>query len=355
MLETRYIEIANIIEKDIVNKKHSDKLPGVVKLGSIYGVDPKTISKAITLLVEKDLLFVVPKKGTFVRDSSVTLKKVYIYSNLDISNSPNNNANYQALIYFGISEKLASLKISSEVIQHSHLLPDFHKKLLRLSSSIDIQTEALIIMSSFDIFKDFVPILAQRKVRTVFIQNHFYPQFQFKRVYGDDIDSLERAVLVAVKRGYDCFAHFIFTHKGFGNSNGERRLEGFQRGIEKNRDKVKEVLFGTDIEQFADDFASKIQSDKTKKWVFISSAGNITFNVYMKLLAKGLLVGKDYGFIGFEFSLVSNFLGANSFTGIDYRPAELGKAAADILFSSDLVHKVKYDFQEGTTLPPLSV
>lgn len=65
-LTERYKSLANEIEADIHNGVFREKLPGTLQLSAKYGVAPKTISKATTLLGERGLVTARPREGTYI-------------------------------------------------------------------------------------------------------------------------------------------------------------------------------------------------------------------------------------------------------------------------------------------------
>ncbi|OGV55654.1 MAG: hypothetical protein A2017_02965 [Lentisphaerae bacterium GWF2_44_16] len=66
MLETRYIDLSEKIEKGIKDGLWKERLPGVIKLGRELNADPATLSKAFRVLEDKGLVTIQGKKGTFI-------------------------------------------------------------------------------------------------------------------------------------------------------------------------------------------------------------------------------------------------------------------------------------------------
>lgn len=66
MIETRYIDLSEEIEKGIKEGQWKERLPGVMKLSRELNAGPATISKAFKLLAEKGLVTIDGKKGTYI-------------------------------------------------------------------------------------------------------------------------------------------------------------------------------------------------------------------------------------------------------------------------------------------------
>ena len=68
-----YLEIASKLERYILGGLYAtgDKLPSVRALASELGVNPNTVSKAYSVLEEKQLIHTLSKKGAYVTYSSV--------------------------------------------------------------------------------------------------------------------------------------------------------------------------------------------------------------------------------------------------------------------------------------------
>jgi len=66
MIETRYIDLSEKIEKGIKEGLWKERLPGVMRLSRELNAGPATISKAFKLLSEKGLVTIDGRKGTFI-------------------------------------------------------------------------------------------------------------------------------------------------------------------------------------------------------------------------------------------------------------------------------------------------
>lgn len=66
--EPLYNQIANALIQSIVAGHYQDKLPTEVALAEQFDVSVPTIKKAMTILVENDIVTRIPGKGTFVKD-----------------------------------------------------------------------------------------------------------------------------------------------------------------------------------------------------------------------------------------------------------------------------------------------
>ena len=66
MIETRYINLSEEIEKRIKEGHWKGRLPGVLRLSMELNAGPATVSKAFKILAEKGLVTIDGKKGTFI-------------------------------------------------------------------------------------------------------------------------------------------------------------------------------------------------------------------------------------------------------------------------------------------------
>lgn len=64
----KYEQVARDLEKRIREGAYSKKLPGIRLLSDDLGSNPMTVGSAIKLLVEKGLLYRIPKSGTYVQE-----------------------------------------------------------------------------------------------------------------------------------------------------------------------------------------------------------------------------------------------------------------------------------------------
>ncbi len=68
---SRYQEIANDIEKDIIEKKYIQQLPEQFELAEKYQTSRVTIVHALKILQNKKLIKTVKGHGTFVTNKSI--------------------------------------------------------------------------------------------------------------------------------------------------------------------------------------------------------------------------------------------------------------------------------------------
>lgn len=68
---SKYKEIANQIEKEIVSQKYTEKLPEQVELAAIFKTSRITIMHALKILADKGLIKTVKGHGTFVNKDAI--------------------------------------------------------------------------------------------------------------------------------------------------------------------------------------------------------------------------------------------------------------------------------------------
>lgn len=77
MIEARYIDLSEEIEKGIKQGRWQGRMPGVIKLSRELDANPATVSKAFKLLSEKGLLTIDGTRGTYItKHGSRTKHKV---------------------------------------------------------------------------------------------------------------------------------------------------------------------------------------------------------------------------------------------------------------------------------------
>ncbi|MHC4874824.1 MAG: GntR family transcriptional regulator [Planctomycetota bacterium] len=76
----KFKEISDAIKKDILNGKYAvgDKLPGVVKLGTLYKSSAVTANRALGILEAQGLVKRDARSGTYVSSTTEPLKKVLV-------------------------------------------------------------------------------------------------------------------------------------------------------------------------------------------------------------------------------------------------------------------------------------
>ena len=67
---TKYVEIANDIERKILSKQYGQKLPNEKFLAQSYSTSRVVISRALKVLVAKDILKVVQGSGIYIKKKS---------------------------------------------------------------------------------------------------------------------------------------------------------------------------------------------------------------------------------------------------------------------------------------------
>lgn len=68
---SRYQDIANDIEKDIIEKKYTRKLPEQFELAQKYQTSRVTVVHALKILQNKKLIRTVKGHGTFITSKSI--------------------------------------------------------------------------------------------------------------------------------------------------------------------------------------------------------------------------------------------------------------------------------------------
>ena len=73
MRKPRYIQLSDEIRNMILNNeyKYGEMFPPERELETVYGMDRKTIRKALNILVEEGMLTRVKGKGTFVNSPDI--------------------------------------------------------------------------------------------------------------------------------------------------------------------------------------------------------------------------------------------------------------------------------------------
>ena len=80
-----YIQIKeyymNLIDCGVL--KEGDEMPSVREIAIMYGINPNTVQRALSLLVEEGYLLNIPKKGFFVKKVDTNNKEKIIKAAID--------------------------------------------------------------------------------------------------------------------------------------------------------------------------------------------------------------------------------------------------------------------------------
>jgi len=111
----KYKQIADLIRRDIQSNLYQEKIPGERFLSQKYSVQPKTLAKAVSLLINEGLLYRLTGIGTFVVDRSTLLKQQPIQIGL-ILPSLNNPFHSKFTEIFQLAASRKSISVSVNIL-----------------------------------------------------------------------------------------------------------------------------------------------------------------------------------------------------------------------------------------------
>ena len=224
----KYLMVENHIKEQIKNKALVDRLPGERSLAKELGFSYMTIRKAIENLVQDEILYKVPTKGTYVnKDKGKKKKTLTIGYFLDSSIKSGISSPYYSLILNAI-EKEAAKNDYSVVYFSDTSVERLYKTLSKLDGVIATcfpRIEATILK-----IKEIIPIVviensaADKTIPSVIIDN-----------FHADLESVDYICNLGHAR--------IGFMTGLEDSDiGKSRYAGYQHGLNKNSIPLDEDL-----------------------------------------------------------------------------------------------------------------
>jgi len=284
----KYQIVENHIKKEIKNKTLIDKLPGERSLAKELGFSYMTIRKAIENLVNEEILYKIPTKGTYVnKDKGKKKKTLTIGYFLDSSIKSGISSPYYSLLLNAIEKEAA--KENYSVVYFSDISVDRLPKTLSKLDGV-IATCFPRIEDTILEIKDNIPIVviensaADKTIPSVIIDN-----------FNADLESAD----------YICsLGH---THIGFmtgleDSDIGKSRYAGYQHGLSKNNIKIDESLvFRGDYSYEAGlEGAEYYLSLEQRPTAIICANDSMALGAMQKFKQEGFDIPKDISIIGFD-------------------------------------------------------
>jgi len=280
--------VENHIKKKIKDKTLTDKLPGERSLAKELGISYMTIRKAVENLVNEEILYKVPTKGTYINKDKKNKKQTSTIGYfLDSSIKSGISSPYYSLILNAIEKEAA--KNGYSVVYFSDTKID---RLDNTLSKLDgvIATCFPRIESTILEMKESVPIVviensaADKTIPSVIIDN-----------FNADLESVD----YIYKLGH--------THIGFmtgleDSDIGKSRYAGFQHGLNKNKIPFDErlVFRGNYSYEAGIEGAEYYLSLKQKPTAIICANDSMALGAMQKLTQEGFDIPNDISIIGFD-------------------------------------------------------
>ncbi|MGK0271474.1 MAG: DNA-binding LacI/PurR family transcriptional regulator [Cocleimonas sp.] len=284
----KYLIVENHIKKQIKNKSLIDKLPGERSLAKELGFSYMTIRKAIENLVNEEILYKIPTKGTYVnQNKSIRKKTSTIGYFLDSSIKSGISSPYYSLILNAIEKEAA--KENYSVVYFSDTTVDrLHKTLSKLDGVI--ATCFPRIEDTILEIKDHIPIVviensaADKTIPSVIIDN-----------FNADLESAD----------YICgLGH---THIGFmtgleDSDIGKSRYAGYQHGLSKNNIQNDEnlVFRGNYSYEAGIEGAEYYLSLEQRPTAIICANDAMALGAMQKYKQEGFDIPEDISIVGFD-------------------------------------------------------
>lgn len=284
----KYILVENYIKEAIKAKDLVDKLPGERNLAKELGFSYMTIRKAIENLVNEEVLYKIPTKGTYVnKDKGKKKKTLTIGYFLDASIKSGISSPYYSLILNAIEKEAA--KNDYSVVYFSDTTPDRLQKTINKLDGVIANCFPRIEDTILDI-KDTTPLVviensaADKTIPSVIIDN-----------FNANMESVD----------YICgLGH---TNIGFmtgleDSDIGKSRFSGYQHGLNSNNIELDEnlVFRGNYSYEAGIEGAEYYLSLAQRPTAVICANDSMALGAMQKFKQEGFDIPEDISIIGFD-------------------------------------------------------
>jgi len=284
----KYLLIKNAIRDRILLGEFDDKLPGDRVLAREFGFSYMTVRKAIDALVEEDVLFRLPAKGTFVNKGGLSGKKTY---NIGFFLEPR--------IKGGISSPYYSLifKMMEEILKKEGYSLFFFTDLESIDPLKGQKKYDGLILSCFPAIEKKIATLVQLSP-AVIIDNRCHP-CNFPYVGIDNRQGVYDAVEYLLRIGH---RNIGFVSGIMDSAVGTDRLEGFRSALEDAGIKFSpKMVFGGDYDyRSGQEAVKKFLSLKDSPTAIVCANDSMAFGVIEGARRMGKEIPADLSVIGFD-------------------------------------------------------
>jgi DNA-binding LacI/PurR family transcriptional regulator len=284
--QPKYKILEDTIRQRIKDQVYMGKIPSERNLADEFGVSYMTVRKAINNLVEEEVLYKEPKKGTFVNNRPKNLK-TNIGFFLDRNIKKGIASAYYSMIYNALEKEAA--RQGHSVIYFSNNDPNNLDEVLKKLDGV--------IATCFPHNEEVIAYLAQRKPLVV-IDN----SSQDKTIPSVTIDNFN-AIFNSVKYLSELGHRNIAFISGLSDSDvGRNRLNGYQTGLKRLELKSDPTLIFSGNYSFESGVAAAdyfLSLDELPHAI-ISANDRMALGATQRLQQKGLSIPKDISVIGFD-------------------------------------------------------
>lgn len=324
--------ICSLIVKNRLQK--DDPILSESKLTDVFGVSRVTVRQAIANLVDKDILYTVKGKGTFVSINSslvadeppANFQKTIAMLVSSISNS------YFSNLAKGI-EDACKLEGYNVMFSSTSSNPELEEKYIR--EFLDHNVDGMILAPSES--APLTPYVAQlcRETKKLVIVNEVLPGYDVNNVSSDDCEGAYLATKHLLELGHRKIAHLRGAHNV---ANANDRMAGYikalkEYGIESDNQLINGIkLF--DREGAKLNTLALLELPQEKRPTAIFAYSDITAAVaYNTIKEKGLRVPEDISLVGYGDLLETARMGIE-LTSVRQNGYDIGKTACEILLDS---------------------
>jgi GntR family transcriptional regulator len=317
--QKKYEALADILRDDVKKGVFSNKLPGMANLTEHYSTNQRTLSTAIKVLADEDLLYTVPKKGTFIKVKEKALKKSnHIGLAMRDYNFLSSTTNLGSLLMNGINEAL------HEGRQYNLLTAQLYDDFTPPLFLENLEIQGAVVRG----FHNLSPELKEQ-----FKQVPIIVPFFDGRAEGMDtvnIDDDQTGTLIAEVLNKRKLHHYAILNPTPGHPHFARRELGLLRSKKVDGFYCEKINLEqeADLPKALDDIISR--KNKIKGIVILGHDGVIS-SAYHHLAARGIDPTSELQLIGCVSSHnIAHGLNP-SMTGIDLQVKMVGKLAIERL------------------------
>jgi len=331
-----YFQIKEKIINDILERKlqRDDRFFSEPELCKIYNVSRITVRRAIAELVNEEVLYKIPAKGTFVAEKAHAKRNSHIPEKQIAVIVPDIDEYAVATIYAGAKQKADEKSYSTALYTTGR---DIEKECREISRLKQMNYSGTIIFPNWgkanaeQIFElkrdDFKFVLVDR----------FFRDIDTDYVVTDNKYGAFLAVSHLIELGHKRIAHIGWP----AHTAGMDRLEGYKEALIKNKLLIEEeLIISLDSAKFAElkiepgaggyEETRRLISSKQCPTAIFAASDPIAIGVLQAIKDAGFRVPDDISVVGFDDLKISSLLEV-PLTTIAQPFREIGEKAMEIL------------------------
>ena len=319
--ELKHIYAEKKIRESIRHLNINDKLPGERTFSRELGISYMTIRRAIDNLVEKGLLYKIPKKGTFVADPKHSAAKTVKTKNLgyflDSSIKDGLSSPYYSMVFDALEKEAARIGYSMMYFSNSG-----ESDFLEIAKKIDG-----VVVSCFPRIEPIIQELKER-VAVVCIDNTSTDK-SIPSVTLDNFNSVVESITYLATLGHQRIGFIT----GLDDSDiGRGRLAGYlsalkSQHIAEDRDLIYKGDYSFKTGILGADYFLSLPRPRT---AIMCANDTMAISALREVSRKGLRVPADISIVGFDDIVMASQI-TPALTTVSVPVEEIAKKSIDIL------------------------